>query len=898
MRSPESVKRDVVARLRLRGLRFPQFVRGLLHEGLDRFAANTASDFFAERSFFQLSLILAMQLSLQKKMERAIAMRHVPAMPLYLRLFRHGSHISVALTVSSVHSLHREQLLYAFRTLLPGIHEKPRSFYFWQHPELPYFFCYMELYSLRGAVLSCKELRRVETHLKDQLELISPLTPALFWPYNEEESYRQIQLLQREVVTIRDLPHVSLHFQEQTPAFLEFLVHLVRPKSSTLFGQPWERLADASCHFYRVRHAFEMAAFSMRVPTFLFDVRDSINLLYARRYVLKQLEKVLGPFRDYNGGLFEKQQQHFEVIRLQLGQTIPHFDLFAEKLFYALHPVELRLALSLEDAEALLMAFSRVMCGEAAEVSVGRASCIRVERSAPFPRYMMKPRGEASLVLGHFHYLARLAGISHAHEEKCGLEATEVQEWGEIPKAPTLLRLVFQEGAPLSLNPYYASADMRCRVVSKLLFEGLMRFNAQGELELATAASVEERGTCYTFRLRPSYWSNGERVSAHDFVLGFQLALRDPISHPEWLFTIRGGRQFHQTGEGALGVRALHADLLEIELEQPDPLFLKRLTEPIFFPLFGSMREPKWFNGPYLVREATSERLLLEKNPYFWREEKVCFERIEIRWESSAELILEQFLRGQIDWVGDPLTTLSRACVDQLQQRGLLQTRPVSRRFSLYFNTTHPFLASAKIRKGMSLAIDRSWIAHHLFCHSTPCAPFESDPVQARACFMQGLHELSEATAPPLVFSYSHQTNRTALALYLQQVWKEVLGLDVELCCLEWNDFRNRLEQGAFHVSGTLQDVEDSRLFWERFEGDNSWNFSRWRHEGYRHALQQGSFSQAEEIVREETPFTPLFVATHLYARAPRLEGYFFNEEGCVDLSHSWENFDQDKDIL
>ncbi len=867
----------MLAKLQERFIRFPKLFGPHLAQGFARLAANSAADFLTTRSYSHLSLIAAVQFILQTKMENALLQQSEMETHLFLKLFRSSGQISAAFAVSSSQSFHREQLLAAFRTLLPGVHERPRSFYLWHHPELPYLFCYLELYSLRGVELTRRDLRTIEASLKNQLEVVPPLTPALFWPYNEEESYRQIQLLQREVVTIQDLPHVSLHFQEQTPVFLEFLVHMVRPKASSGLDRPWEHLFDASCHFHRIRHAFELAAFSVKVPTHLFDVRDSINLLYARRYVLKQLETVMGPFRDYNGGLFEKQQHHFETIRLHLGQKLPYFDLFAEKLFYALHPVELRLSLSLEDAEALFSAFSQVLCKEALEVSKGRVSCVRVVKSAELPTYKMKPRGEARLTLGQYHYL-------------CRLESEELQEQKESKKEPHTLRLLFHEGAPLSLNPYHASGDMRCRILSKLLFEGLTRLNARGEVELTGALSVEEKGCLYTFQLRPCYWSNGERVSAQDFVLGFQLALNDPISHPEWLFLLRGGRAFRAAGGGELGIRALQVDVLQIELERPDPLFLRRLAEPIFFPLFGSIREPKWFNGPYLVREMTSEHILLEKNPYFWRREQLYFERMEIRWESSAETIHEQFIQGAVDWIGDPLTTLSSSSIQKLQSEGLLQKQSVRRRFLLYFNTTHPFLSSRWIRQALSCAIDRSWIARSLFPQSTPLAPLSADPESARSFFRRGLKELGLRTAPSLLFSYSHEASRKPLALYLQSVWKEVLDLHVELYSMDWNGFRSRLERGLFDISGTLQDIDDSLPFWERFEGDNSWNFSRWTHDAYRIAVQAGAWKEAEAILQEEIPFTPFFLSAHLYAHSPHLKGYFFNEEGCVDLSQTWKN--------
>ena len=180
----------------------------------------------------------------------------------------------------------------------------------------------------------------------------------------KRKSYRQIQLLQREILSEKELPHILIHFREQTSTTLEFLIHIVRPKSLESLEKCLKRLPEflySFCHFTHIRSMpfpIESGTFSLKVSSSTFDVRESINLLYARRYVLKHLEAVIGQVRDYNGGLFEKQQQHFEMIRMHLGGKIRHFDIFAEKVFYAIHPVERRLFLSLLEAEDLFSSFS------------------------------------------------------------------------------------------------------------------------------------------------------------------------------------------------------------------------------------------------------------------------------------------------------------------------------------------------------------------------------------------------------------------------------------------------------------------------------------------------------------------------------------------------------------
>ncbi|MFZ0565214.1 MAG: hypothetical protein WAM28_03430, partial [Chlamydiales bacterium] len=104
------------------------------------------------------------------------------------------------------------------------------------------------------------------------------------------------------------------------------------------------------------------------------------------------------------------------------------------------------------------------------------------------------------------------------------------------------LRLTFQEGEPLSLNPHYAFGDMRCRVLSKLLFEGITRIDANGVPQLAAAEKMQrsQDGLTYLFRLRSHHWSNGEKVTAFHFINSWRSILKNLhfSSGSEFLFMI------------------------------------------------------------------------------------------------------------------------------------------------------------------------------------------------------------------------------------------------------------------------------------------------------------------------------------------------------------------------
>lgn len=886
--------------------RFPRFFDETLHKGLQKLTSNSSHKFLASRTLRHISRILFTQFFLQKKIELALQEKSQVPPPLFIKLFQTSGRICIAVSAVDALSVRHDQLLKILQSLLPGIQEIPASFYFWLNPDHPYFFCYLEVRKIRGEELPLKALRKLEIRLKEQLQLKIPLTATLFWPYNEEESFKQVQHLLKEIETPQDLPQIAIQFQEQTATSLEFLVHLARPKSTGPLHTALEKLPnhlDFYCHFEHVANQLfpiELAAFALKVPSEAFEIRDSINLLYARRYIIKFLESVLGPCRDYNGGLFEQQQQHFEVLRAHLGNKIPLFDYFAEKLFYTLRPVENRLMITLDQAEQLFDAFSKTIRGEEFEatnvVILKETDSSRLPRLSHLDQSLKRHLTFTQISFGKYHFHCVL---SHSNVEAKSL----IQISSRTKSTAETFRFNLVEGAPNSLNPYHSSSDMRCRILSKLLFEGLFRLNADQQPELAGALSYQanKEGTVYQFKLRPHRWSNGEIVTAMDYVNSLKKALKGYLSHPEIYYVIKNAENFKKkiVGPDAIGIKALDVANLQIELEYPDPKFLSRLAQPFFFPLFGSHQEPKWFNGPYLVHERGLHSITIKRNPYFWDTKGQFFETMEINWAHDLPNSFTLFQENKIDWIGDPLGNLKPQMLEELQMQGTLKQAETERDYLIFFKTTHPLLSSAKIRRALSISIDRQMLCDTSCPGSIPRFPEKPLYEEANRLFTEGLQELNltKTDLPALTFSFAR---REKLALCLQAVWKQVLDITVNVQKVEWNSFRHQLEKGQFDLCGIILERIDETSPWhyERFEGKTSWNFSEWNWKPYREkiaetkALPEGearreALKAIAEMLKDQCPFTPLFSYTHLFAHKEGLKGYLLDHRGCIDFSRA-----------
>lgn len=893
---------------------FPILFDHRLYEGLRRTISNSSSNFLRSRPLNHLYKILLTQFFLQKKMEASLQCDHAVQQRLFLKIFQYSSRIGIALCCHDSFQFQRDRLIKIIQITIPGIQEISNSFYLWAHPELHYMFCYIEVHKLRGEELSSNDLKKLQSTLQEQLLMTPSLTPALFWPYNEEESFRQVLSLSKEIQKANDPPQISIHFQEQTPASLEFLVHIARPQSIEPLNRSLENLPDYLdffCYFQNktnIHVPVEIGAFALKVPSYAFDVYDSINLLYARRYVIKILESTFGPCRDYNGGLFEKQQQHFETLRIHLSHKIPLFDFFAEKVFYALRPVEKRLTIALQDAEELFTTFSNSLQGK--EWTGGKSQSenviiIKALDSSKLPKMnhiskeSKKELAYAQLYFAGYHYHCLITNGAENNKAFIPTDSRSIEK-------SNILRLAFEEGEPNSLNPYYSSSDMRSRLICKLLFEGLTRLDQQGYPELAGAVQCEvnEDKTIYTFKLRQNRWSNGESLTAIDYVSSIQQALTSHLSHPEIYFVIKNAQKFKekQIEANQIGIRALDIDMLQFELEYSDPDFLKKLAIPFFFPLLGSIKEPKWFNGPYLLHEKTKEAMWLKRNPYFWNATSQFFEEIQIQWSHDINTIYKLFQEKKIDWVGDPLSSLPIELIKKLETEEKLITQNAARQFLIYFNTKNPILCSPKIRRALSLSIDRDLICNTIYPYSIPYSPSQPCKKEANLLFEQGLKELglTRKEFPSLTFTYSHQARRDTLAACLIKSWQEILGITVNSEQLQWNFFRNRLEKRTFEICAAIQDVidEDSPRYFEKYEGNSSWNFSSWTHDDYKKKIEKAKIEidikvrhsllyDAKQILIDEAPVTPLLKYVHLFTHSANLKDYRFDDEGCVDFSSS-----------
>lgn len=198
---------------------------------------------------------------------------------------------------------------------------------------------------------------------------IEKLTHPLFMPKNEEEVLRNIITLSNQLKFARDLPQVIITFDEQTGAELEFTViwlRIVKPfdlplqADDTFLTFVCDRVKRVG--LLRKKYPKEATVFRVKCPSSQFLRLDhSVDLFKARQAVVKELERIFGEFRDYNGGMIAKQHEQFVALRGLFDVLDSQEELLLENFFHSIHPVELR---SLFPPQPLKKLFDLLLKGE------------------------------------------------------------------------------------------------------------------------------------------------------------------------------------------------------------------------------------------------------------------------------------------------------------------------------------------------------------------------------------------------------------------------------------------------------------------------------------------------------------------------------------------------------
>lgn len=274
-----------------------------------------------------------------------------------------------------------------------------------------------------------------------------------------------------------------------------------------------------------------------------------------------------------------------------------------------------------------------------------------------------------------------------------------------------------------ALVPEMGSADMINNAM-----EGLFRIkNNHPEPGLATNTKVSKDGLTYTMTLRKNAkWSNGDPVTAHDFVYAWRRAV-DPKNTAPGSYLYSGIKNADAIIAGkmapdTLGVKANGDHELVVELEQQIPYFKLLVGDVRFFPQdqkavekygakFGLSADTTVYNGPFVLKGWTGSNLnwKLVKNQNYWDKKHVKMETINFKVNKSTTTSYNLYQANKVDF-----TTLSAEQSKQLSKTPGYRPLHQARTTYIEYNLRKKEFHNKKVRQALSYAIDRKYLAKNV----------------------------------------------------------------------------------------------------------------------------------------------------------------------------------------
>ena len=480
---------------------------------------------------------------------------------------------------------------------------------------------------------------------------------------------------------------------------------------------------------------------------------------------------------------------------------------------------------------------------------------------------------------------------------------------------------------PQELDPHIVTGHIEHKLCLALL-EGLLTLDP-GHLRVMPGAArdwqVSEDGRTYRFHLREdARWSNGDPVTAADFVYSWRRALLPALgnNYAYMLYYLSNAEAFHR-GELAdfseVGVKAVDDLTLEVELDNPTPFFPHLLTHMSYYPVhrgtieaFGAADErgTRWTrpgnyvgNGPFKLKEWTlNRRIVVEKNEQYWDADKVQLNGIVFYPVQNATTEERMFRAGQLHITGTiPTDKIARY---RRERPDVLKLHPFFSTYYYLFNTTAPPLDQVPVRQALSLSIDRQQITDKItmagelpaYSYTPPeVNGYTGEPVlrydveRARALLAAAGYP-GGAGFPPLELMYNTSEGHRRIAIAVQQMWKTNLNIQVTLVNQDWKVYLDKRDSRDYQVAraGWIGDYLDPNTFLDMYTSHSGNNDTGWANPRYDALVAQAAqsteqerrfalFRQAEAILMEELPIMPIYTYVNKALVSPEVHGWYPN---------------------
>lgn len=466
--------------------------------------------------------------------------------------------------------------------------------------------------------------------------------------------------------------------------------------------------------------------------------------------------------------------------------------------------------------------------------------------------------------------------------------------------------------------------------VLKNIDEGLFRMDKSGKLVPAGAVkapTVSEDGLTYTFKLRKeAVWSNGEPVTAHDYVYGWQRTVQpETASEVAYLFESVKNYQAILKGEMApdqLGVKALSDGELEVTLEAPVPYIESLLSLPPFFPQnetsitengdkYATSSEHIISNGPFKLEDfdgaGTDTNWSYVKSETYWDRENVKMDKISLDVVKEDATALNLFQDNQADDI-----VVTGEIAQQMVNDPAFYSQVMSNATYVEFNQTRKEFQNENLRKAISLSFDRETLADQILGDGSVAATglvpknmsfnpeTEADFVKDSGNYLKydqkkaqeywekakselGINEFK------LTLLSSDADSAKKVVEYMQGAIQETLkGVTVEVASVPLTIRLDRGNSGDFDMIlvGWGAEYNDPSVFLELFVSSNVNNSGKYANKEFDELMKASATTHAgdpvarwqdllgaEKVLMDTMGMSPIYQKAEAHLRNPRLKG-------------------------
>lgn len=465
--------------------------------------------------------------------------------------------------------------------------------------------------------------------------------------------------------------------------------------------------------------------------------------------------------------------------------------------------------------------------------------------------------------------------------------------------------------------------------------EGLYRIGKNSKIEpgIAKKTEVSDDGLTYTFILRKdAKWSNGDPVTAKDFVYSWQRTV-DPKTGSQYAYLFDGVANVNDIMNGKkpvtdLGIKAEGDYKLVVTLDKEVPYFKLLLGFPTFFPQnekavekygskYGTASKYMVYNGPFKLTGWTGTNLswTLAKNNAYWDKKAVKLSKINYKVNKTASTSYNLYQSGKLDATG-----LSAEQAKQLKGSKEYVSRPQASTFYFEYNQTKKAFKNKKIRQAISMVINRKqFVDKVLGDGSIPAkglvpeglssydgtdfatAAYEKTGVEynveeAKKLWKEGMAEEGLTSLDITLLSDDTDGAKKSTEFVQSAIESNLEGANVTAANVPFKTRLDRSQKGDFDVviSAWGADFADPISFLDMFTTNNSYNRGKWSNAEY-DALVNASKTtdavdpakrwddlvKAEKILMEDQGVSPLYQSTQAWVVKSKVKGVIYNSSGA-----------------